>query len=109
MACWCQVGSSWAFGWVFLCFMGFSWFVLHSLLSIGRVFWDLFLCRAASALSVGVVLFSHELSSFLLCFFASLLLCFFASLLLCFSALLLSVNRFCNPVCGVIRLSDILP
>ena len=78
MACLCRVGSSWAFGWVFFCFTGFSWFVLLLFLSICGVFWDLFLCRAPSALSLWVVLLSHELSSLLLCFFASLLLLCFA-------------------------------
>ena len=39
--------------------------------------------------------------------FASLLHCF--ALFLCFIALLLSVNRVLNPVCGNIRLSNILP
>ena len=38
-------------------------------------FWDLFSCRAASALSLWVtVLFFHELSSLLLCFPSALLL-----------------------------------
>ena len=90
MACLCRVVSSWAFGWVFFGFTGFSWFVLLLFLSISGVFWDLFLCRAASALSLWVVLLSDKLSSLLLCFFASLLLCFcfFASPLLCFYLLI---------------------
>ena len=70
MSCWCLVGSSWALGWVFFCFTGFPWFVSLYL----RVFW--FLCWAASALSLWVVLFFHRLSCLLFCFIASLL-CFY--------------------------------
>ena len=59
----------------FLSFQGFFYFVLLSFLSICGVFWDLFLCRAASALSLWVaVLLFHELSSLLLCFPFALLL-----------------------------------
>ena len=72
----------------FLLFHGFSLVCFYPL----RVFW--FLYWAASALSLWVVvLLFHGLSC----------------LLLCFIALLLSVNRVLNPVCGIIRLSYILP
>ena len=82
------------FGMGCLLFHGFSWFVLLSFLSICGVAWDLFLCRTASALSLWVVLLSHELSFLLLFFLAFLIFCFFAFLLFCFFAFLLLCFAF---------------
>ena len=86
MACLCRVGSVFfGFRVGFLLFHGF-FLLCFALVSIHlRGFWDFFLCRAASALSLwAVVLLFHELS-LLLCFFASPLLCFY--LLIVFSIL----------------------
>ena len=72
----------------FLLFQGFSLVCFYPL----PVFW--FLCWAGSALSLWVVV---------------LLFRGLSCLRVCFIALLLSVNRVLNPVCGIIRLSYILP
>ena len=112
MACLYRVGSSWAFGWGLLGLSGGVFLGLGvGFLLFHRFFLDCFALVSIdlrgfleSVFVPGCVCFEPLGSSFVSRAF------FFASLLLCFSsALLLSVNRFFTPVCGVIQLFYILP